>query len=468
MQTMIEKFEYSLQTILNLFKSDKPDFNISGELKSITTSSEEVREGSLFIPLKGNRDGHQFIKNALDKGANSFLFEKKNEFLSLLSKEELSKGIEVRNTLQALGKLSKFHRNRFLPYIICITGSSGKTTTKEIIGKCVSYLGDENLVITEKNYNNEIGLPFTLFRINKKTKVCVLELGMNHRYEISRMVNLVNPHSVLVTNVGPCHIENLGSIKDIAKAKAEIIEGNNRQNIYIPNDIEYKEIFSDKSKKYKSNIFSFSVLNSKYLKVLDKSSTGFELEIFDKKINWNLPVQKVLDNLVGSIELLVNEGFDKGGIFEGLEKYKSSNKRNVLIDKSIKIIDDTYNANPDSMVSSIDSLIQIAGENKTYAILGDMKELGNFSKRYHKEIGNYCSKRNISGLFTFGTDSIHIYTEYNKNYKNSYHFENSEENINELIKKVISIVTKGSVLLVKGSRSMKMERIVEALEKSID
>jgi len=465
---MIEKFEYSLQSVFNFFKNQRPDFNISGELNSITTSSEEVRVGSLFIPLKGNRDGHQFIKNALEKGANSFLYEKQNEFLSLLSEEELNKGIEVRNTLQALGKLAKFHRNRFFPYIICITGSSGKTTTKEIIGKCVSYIGEENLVITEKNYNNEIGLPFTLFRINNKTKVCILELGMNHRYEISRMVNLVNPHSVLITNVGPCHIENLGSIKDIAKAKAEIIEGNNKQNVYIPNDIEYKEIFINKSKKYKSNIFTFSLTNSKYLKVLDKSKSGFELEIFNKKINWNLPVQKILDNLVGSLELLVNEGFNKDGILEGLEKYKSSNKRNVLIDKSIKIIDDTYNANPDSMVSSIDSLIQIAGENKIYAILGDMKELGTFSKRYHKEIGNYCSKNNINGLFTFGTDSIHIFTEYNKNYKNSYHFENNEDNINELIKKVLSIVEKGSVILVKGSRSMRMERIVEALENSIE
>ncbi len=464
---MIEKFEYSLQTIINIF-NNKIDFKVKGDIKTITTSSEEVGENSLFVPLKGNRDGHEFILNALERGANSFLYEKKNEYLSKLSEKDLKKGIEVKNTLHALGNLAKFHRNRFLPYIICITGSSGKTTTKEIIGKCITYLGEENIVITEKNYNNEIGLPFTLFKINQNTKVCVLELGMNHRYEISRMINLVNPHSVMVTNVGPCHIENLGSIKDIAKAKAEIIEGNNRQKVYIPNDIEYKDVFIEKAKKNNSHLYTFSLANSKHLRVLDKTSNGFELEIFTEKLTWNLPVQKILENLVGALDLLISEGFDKKGILEGLDKFKSSNKRNVLLQKRFKIIDDTYNANPDSMVSSLDSLVQIAEDKNTYAILGDMKELGKFSKRYHKEIGGYCSKRNLTGVFSFGNDSIYITNEFNKNNKNSYHFENKEENISLLISKILELVKPGDVVLIKGSRSMKMERIVEALEKSID
>ncbi len=461
---MIEPIDYSLQTISNLFFS-RPFFTQSEFLTNITTSSIEVTEGSLFVPLLGNRDGHTFIKEALEKGASAFLYEKKNPHIETLTKAEISKGIEVKNTLFALGRIAKFHRDRYLPLVICITGSSGKTTSKEILGKCVSYLGEENLVVTEKNYNNEIGLPFTLLKIRERTRVCILELGMNHRYEISRMTYLASPHTVMITNIGPCHIENLGSLKEIAKAKSEIIEGNSYTKTYIPGDILYEEIFLEKSKKYKSKISTFSLKSSKHLKVLSKDSTGFTLELFGEKLEWRLPVPKVLENVAGCIDLLVEEGFDPSGIIKGIRDFSPANSRNVVIEKEIKIIDDCYNANPDSMKSSLDSLLQVAGNQKSFAILGDMKELGEFSKRYHKEIGHYCSIKNIHGVICFGKDAYYIYNEFKKSDRICFHFDPSEDSIPKIAQELKTIVSLGDVVLVKGSRSMKMERIIEELKK---
>jgi UDP-N-acetylmuramoyl-tripeptide--D-alanyl-D-alanine ligase len=461
---MIEPIEYTLQTISNLFSS-RPHFTYSEFLTSITTSSQEVNRGSLFIPLLGKRDGHTFIKESLDRGASAFLYERKNPHIDTLTKAEISKGIEVKSTLFALGRIAKFHRDRFLPFVVCITGSSGKTTSKEILGKCVSYLGEEHLVVTEKNYNNEIGLPFTLLKIRERTKVCILELGMNHRYEISRMTHLASPHTVMITNIGPCHIENLGSLKEIAKAKAEIIEGGIHTKIYIPEDILYEEIFLEKAKKVKSKVFSFSLKSSEHLKILSKESSGFTLELFGEQLEWKLPVPKVLENLAGCMDLLVEEGFDPLGILKGIRNFSPANNRNVLIEKEIKIIDDCYNANPDSMKSSLDSLLQVAGNQKSFAILGDMKELGDFSKRYHKEIGHYCSLKNINGVICFGNDAYYIYNEFKKSDRICFHFDDMEDSIPKIAQELKTIVSVGDVVLVKGSRSMKMERIVEELNK---
>lgn len=465
---MIEKFEYSIQTVENIL-NEKIGYSREGSFSSITNSSVDAVNGSLFIPLIGKRDGHEFIQSALQNGATGFIYQKKNQYFEKLSDEEKSLGIEVKDTLVALGSLAQFHRSRFKPFIICITGSSGKTTTKEILGRCVEYLGIENIVVTEKNYNNEIGLPFTLFRINQKTRVCVLELGMNHRYEISRMVRMAVPEAVFITNVGPCHIENLGSIKEIAKAKSEIIEGNENIKVFLPEDILYKNIFYEKAKKYKNKVVEFSLKNNEYLKVISSSTRGFELEIFGEKVDWKLPVPKVLENLVGILEFLNCYSFEKTGIVRGLNNFQASMNRNEIIDRGILIIDDTYNANPDSMKSSIESLLQISGAKKAIAILGDMKELGEYSKRFHKEVGFYASIKNLHCLISFGKDAYYISNEYKKETDGKvFHFSDDSNSLEELIKVVLNEAEDGDVVLVKGSRSMKMERIVESLKIKLD
>ncbi|MCB1179812.1 MAG: UDP-N-acetylmuramoyl-tripeptide--D-alanyl-D-alanine ligase, partial [Leptospiraceae bacterium] len=276
---MIEKFEYSISTIRNLFHPFKYLEEDNSRLKYISTSSSMVEPGSLFVPLKGNRDGHEFIQDALGKGAISFLCEFNHPVLNSLPIEQQKKAILVDDTLLALGTLAEYHRKRFNPFVIGITGSSGKTTTKEFYKSCLNYFA-EDLVFTEKNYNNEIGVPFTLFKISDNTRIVICEMGMNHRYEISRLTKMVKPNISVITNVGPAHIENLGSIKEIARAKAEILESMSKgSNLYIPENIEQIRIIRKKAKKYKVNVNTYSIENSKELKILEESNAGYLIEI---------------------------------------------------------------------------------------------------------------------------------------------------------------------------------------------
>jgi UDP-N-acetylmuramoyl-tripeptide--D-alanyl-D-alanine ligase len=461
---MFEVFNYNLFTIRSLFGDLRLSEN--SKLSSITTSSVDVKPGSLFVPLRGNRDGHDFIPDALARNASAFLCEKNHPILKELNFEEIQKAIIVDNTLYALGKIGNFHRSKFQPIIIGITGSSGKTTTKELMGLIAEQIGKAQVVITEKNYNNEIGVPFTLLRINEKTKLVVCEMGMNHKSEISRLTAIARPTHSIITNVGPCHIENLGSIENIARAKAEIIEGMPvGSKVFIPRDILFKKIFQEKTKQFKVNIEFFSLKNNPDIQIDKMLPEGFSLTVFGEKLMWNSPGEKILENFSSVVAVARELNFSRDQIRKGLSSYKAKDKRFVVEKGYYKVINDTYNANPDSMKSSLSSLIQISSANQCYAILGDMKELGKFSKVYHSELGEFCQKISLSGLISFGKDADWIGKKFSsaKNKRLYKHFIDSEESMKELISFVKSQIPKGSFILVKGSRSMKMERIVEGL-----
>ncbi|MBK8394374.1 MAG: UDP-N-acetylmuramoyl-tripeptide--D-alanyl-D-alanine ligase [Leptospiraceae bacterium] len=462
---MIEVFNYNLFTIRSLF-GDK-EISENKKLKFICTSSTEVKPNTLFVPLRGNRDGHEFIPDALSRGASAFLSEIDHPILKELSFAEIQKAIFVSDTLSALGKLASFHRNRFAPLIIGITGSSGKTTTKELMGLIVRQIAGNQLVVTEKNYNNEIGVPFTLFRINENTKIVVCEMGMNHKGEISRLSAMVKPDYGLITNVGPCHIENLGSLENIAHAKSEIIDGiPNFGVIFIPEKVSYRKIFQEKAKKKNITVKTFSIKNNPNIKIEEILPEGFKLNLLNQHFFWKIPGEKILENITGVLSLARDIKISPEKILKGLSSYKASDKRFVIEKSNYKIINDTYNANPDSMVSSLIALKQISADTPYYAILGDMKELGKFSKSYHSELGEFCKSIELNGLISFGIDSKWITKSFYSTKKdlNLNHFIDSSESIEKLILYIKSIVPKGSYILIKGSRSMKMERIVEGLK----
>ncbi len=461
---MIEIFSYNLFTIRSLFGDTRLSEN--NKVSYITTSSTEVKSKTLFVPLRGNKDGHEFILDALTRGAVAFLCERNHPILKELNFEEIQKAIIVDNTLYALGKIASFHRNRFQPIVIGITGSSGKTTTKELMGLVAEQIGKNQIVVTEKNYNNEIGVPFTLFRINEKTKLVVCEMGMNHKNEIARLTYIVRPSIGIITNVGPCHIENLGSVENIAKAKAEIIEGMGiASKLFIPKDVLFKEIFQHKAKQYKVSLHSFSMQKNSEIQIERVIPEGFELNLFGKKMDWKIPGEKILENFSAVVSAARELNFSQDEIRKGLSSYKAKDKRFVVKKGFYQIINDTYNANPDSMKSSLSALKQISSDSHYYAVLGDMKELGKFSKYYHLELGEFCNNLGLSGLITFGKYSELISKKFttSKNKKLSPHFIDSNESIEGLISFVKSKIPKGSFILVKGSRSMKMERIVEGL-----
>ncbi|MDX1959936.1 MAG: UDP-N-acetylmuramoyl-tripeptide--D-alanyl-D-alanine ligase [Leptospiraceae bacterium] len=461
---MKEKFHYRPSTIKQFFGVRRNLADSEELLSSITTSSQEVEKNSLFIPLIGDRDGHDYIPDAIKRGVSLFLCKKNHPILKKLAPSDLQKAIFVNDTLSGLGELGKFHRAHLDPFLIGITGSSGKTTTKEFFKLGVSYL---NSIATEKNYNNEIGVPFTIFSIKEENQVAVVEMGMNHSKEISRLTKIAMPSIAAITNVGPCHIENLGSLKNIALAKSEIIEGLSPSSaIFLPEDIHYKELFQKKANEYSVKIKYFSLKKSKLIRVLSKDREGFELLLNGRKVRWNLPGDKLLENLTCVLELLSFSGFDLNQSIERILEYKPSYNRNVILRGTFTILDDCYNANPDSMKSSLEIVKQVASGNRVIAILGDMLELGKFSKRYHEEVGAYADELKIDSIICFGKDSKFFAKGFDKNSRKGLScFEDTNSSLKDLEVYLKNFCMEGDFVLVKGSRGMRMERIVEILKQ---
>ncbi|TGJ98882.1 UDP-N-acetylmuramoyl-tripeptide--D-alanyl-D-alanine ligase [Leptospira langatensis] len=459
-------FQYDPETVRRVLQSPSEfSFQTEAQIQSITTASSMAEQNSLFVPLKGNRDGHDFIRDALEKGASYFLCEKDHPILDTLSASEKKKAIQVKDTLLALGKLGEFHRSRFNPIVIAVTGSSGKTTTKEILSSCLSPLG-EALLVTEKNYNNEIGVPFTLFGIGPKTRYVVCEMGMNHKGEIARLARMAKPNYAIITTIGTAHIEMLGSRKGIAKAKAEILEGMSKPGIlFYPETGEYKNFLKRRSLRF--GIKFKSVPLKRRIDILETNRNGFKISFLDKTLDWNLPGIKLLENLALCVAALEELGTPTNWIQEGIQNFRSSDKRLDLQIGTYKILNDTYNANRESMLSSLEACSQISGEEGFYAVLGDMKEVGNYSQRFHTEVGEFAaSLSNCKGIFLFGKESGYALKSFRKKAKQdlpSFSFPGDEEGLKLLVETIRKEVPAGSFLLAKASRGMKLERAVEAL-----
>ncbi|XDD48130.1 UDP-N-acetylmuramoyl-tripeptide--D-alanyl-D-alanine ligase [Leptospira sp. WS39.C2] len=433
----------------------KPDWENrkNPKFRWISTSSREIKNGTLFVPLRAERDGHSFITDALNQGASGFLCEKNHPILKTLAKEHQTKAIFVKDTLSALGILANYHRKRFSPQVIAITGSSGKTTTKDLLGGLFSFLDSKTLVVTEKNYNNEIGVPFTLFRINEYTRVVICEMGMNHRGEIKKLSIIAEPTHALITNIGSAHIENLKSRENIAEEKIDIISGLRPSGVlFVPDDIDFLQRVKLRVKKQNTKLVVWKNASNPELKVKTTLKNGFVLQWKQNTINWNIPGKKLLSNVRGMTAIASYFGISDSQIMITIQKYKSPNKRLNINKGYFTIIDDSYNANPESMVSSIDASLQYANGKPIVWVLGTMKELGKFSKYYHEQIGKVIQKIGTGVLLTFGEDTKAMV----KQVKTGKYFNDK----NQIISYIKKEIPKGAVILIKGSRSMKMEEIV--------
>ncbi|EPG64483.1 UDP-N-acetylmuramoyl-tripeptide--D-alanyl-D-alanine ligase [Leptospira wolffii] len=463
-------FEYDPETIRKVLGVPS-DFSFRKEdpIRSITTVSGLAEPGSIFVPLRGNRDGHEFIKDALNRGASYFLAERNHPIVESLPESDRVKAIPVKDTLLALGKLAGFHRSRFRPTIIAVTGSSGKTTTKEILGSCLSPLAN-NLVVTEKNYNNEIGVPFTLFRIGPQTRFVVCEMGMNHKGEIARLTEMARPDYSLITTVGTAHIELLGSQKEIAKAKAEILDGMEKPGIlFYPETGDYKNLLRRRSNK--QGVRFKTVPMERRIEILKKNPSGFSISYLGEILEWNLPGTKLLENLALCVSLLEEIGTPTDWIQNGIRNFKTLDKRLDFQDGNYKILNDTYNANRESMFSSLEACSQLSGEKGFYAVLGDLKEVGKFAKKFHYEIGSFAgSIPNCMGIYLFGSSSQSTLAGFQKKAgktRPAHWFPGDEEGLKQLLETVKNEVPKGSYILAKASRGMRLERVVEGLNSSL-
>lgn len=404
----------------------------------ISTDTRTINSRDFYLPLKGTSfDGEKFIEQAFDRGAIG----------TFCTKEQGSKhfSLIVNDTLTAYLQLANYRRNKLNFKVVAITGSSGKTTTKEIIASTLE--SKYKVFKTPLNHNNEIGLCQTIFEAPDDTEILVLEMGMRGLGEIELLSKYSEPDITIIANVGTAHIGRLGSRENIAKAKCEIVKYQ-RGKTFIAHD---DELIKNTVKFENEKIF-YSINEVKIIeKTPNYSKFEYQNNIYELNVGGNFNIENALSAINTGIKL----GLTVKEIQDGLKKYKPIEKRweGVIADE-YEIINDSYNANPESMKAFVDTIFELY---KDYIlILGDMGELGENENYYHEELGKYIySKNPNANVITVGTLSKNI-----SNNCNGKHFNNIEE-ASKYIKKHVNKSTK---IFLKASRSMKFEQIIEMLK----
>jgi len=421
-------------------------------IKRISINSHDIQKGDLFIGIKGEKfDGDMFASEALKKGAVAAIVASKQE--------ALKNKILVKTGREALGKIAQYWKAQSKIPLVAITGSNGKTTTKEMVASIVSthLKSKKRLLVSQGNYNNDIGLPLSLLNIKKTQKCAVVEMGMNHKGEISYLSKIARPDVAVITNIAEAHIEFFGSKKGIAKAKSEIFEGLKKSGIAIINrDDDFYSLMKNAAQT--KNIISFGldkkadVYVYKTLKDISQIHTPKGQIDISLKLQGEHNLKNALAAIASSLALKIPLKTIKKGI-EAIKPVQGRLEVKKGLNGSI-LIDDTYNANPESMRAAIDVLSNQEGHK--ILVVGDMGELGKKAAQYHASIGTYINKKKISDVVGTGPLTKHTI---NKCSGDAKWFSNKKD----LIKYVKSKIKKDSSVLVKGSRFMKMEEVVKGL-----
>ena len=446
MMDRLNSFSMSLDGIAKILSAKRVGENIT--VTGLSTDTRTIKGGELFVALKGhNFDGHDFINTALEKGAAA----------CLVQNEIAANAVVTKDTHQALGLLAKAWRQQFKKTVIAITGSNGKTTVKEMIASIMGQ--NQSVMATNGNFNNDIGVPLTLFRLNDKYDAAVIEMGANHLGEIAYLTNLALPDIAVITNIGSAHLEGFGSIKNIAKAKSEIFLGLSESGIAV---INADDTFFDELKKItkKHKVISFGMSDADVTCSFELNSMGSILKVSTPKgtcnINLKLLGSHNVMNALAAIAVAIAADISLVHIVKGLEILKPVNGRLQLkqgLNNSI-VIDDTYNANPTSLTAALNVLRDFSG--KHFLALGDMGELGKSADSLHIDAGHYAKESGVDSLYSFGKFAAKAAKEFGAN---GYCYDKHEDMIDALRNELSSDVT----LLVKGSRSMHMENVVNAL-----
>jgi len=422
-------------------------------ITSISIDSRKIKKGDLYIAIKGKRfNGNRFVKDALEKGAIYAIISD--------SKYQDSKTILVNSGKKALSDIASYLVNKIQPIVIAITGSNGKTTTKELIVSIMKcYLTANQLVFSEGNFNNDIGLPLTLLKLNSTHTHAILEMGMNHAGELNQLTKIAAPDLAVITNIGEAHIENFESRKDIATAKKEILNDMPSGAIAIlPRDDQYFNYLAQGQERLE--IISFGK-KANALIYGDEISSGI-LKVFVPNENFIIS-KKLLGknntlNILAAVACCYALNISKECIQKGIEIMDPIPGRLELLlgIESSTVINDTYNANPSSTEEAINVLTATKG--KKLFVFGDMAELGRDSIMFHEEIGKYINKTQIN--LTLGVGEFSKVTIKQLGKKGMW-FQSKTHLIEELIKLIDSKTT----ILVKGSRLMGMEQIISKIIK---
>lgn len=432
-------------------------------IKGVSTDSRTIRENDLFIPLEGpNFDGHDFIRQAFEKGATAVLCEEsKREKVKALPGDKV---IFVDNTQLALLDLAAYYRALFPIPFVAVTGSVGKTTTKEMIAEVLK--SRFRVLKTPGNLNNEIGVPLTMFLLDECHDIGVVEMGMSGLGEIRRLANVVKPKVAVITNIGVTHIEKLGSREKIAQAKMEILEPLTGKDIAVLN-ADSAELWRAKEGIVPKTVFFGREAGDIRAKNIVSDDDEIKFDVYgcygEATFTVSLPGVHNVNNALAAIAVGFEMGLSKEEIQAGLKKLKLPEMRLQLKQSffGAEVIDDAYNASPDSMKAALDYLEQRGRDKKKVAILGDMLELGNIASSAHFEIGKYAAKKAdmIVAIGSFSEDIKKGALEGKIDVNCVHAFKALEQASAE----IIGLVEDCDIVLVKASRGMKLEQITELL-----
>ena len=454
----------NIKEILNVTKGKMLFGNEELEVENFSKDTRIIQKGDIYIGIKGEKfDGSNFWNQALDAGATAVLISNIQ-----ISKEEKEKYkdktiIQVEDTLEALYEIAKYKRSLYNIPVIAVTGSVGKTSTKDIIASVVSQ--KYKTLKTEGNNNNNIGLPFTILRL-KAHEAMVVEMGMNHFGEISLLTDIAKPTLAVITNIGTSHIGNLGSRENILKAKLEILEGMKIPKVIINNDNDLLHDWYEKNKD-KIEIHTVGIENNSELMAksieLGEESSEFKAIAEKKETEIQVPVAGThfVYNALCAMEVGIILGISTNQIQNGIAKFELTKKRMDIrkLENGAIIINDAYNASYESMRASIEFLANHTGTRKI-AVLGDMFELGEYSEELHRNVGKEVASHDIDVLICAGENSKYIIEEAQKNKKiETFYFHNNEE----IVEKLTQELREGDIVLVKASNGMKFFEICQKL-----
>lgn len=449
---------------LNEFlKIRKCDFEFHGDsdilkqpLKGVSIDSRTIQPNEIYFALKGeNLDGHEFIDDALRKKAIAAVVEKKwaQKNRSHISNQSI---FVVDDTLSALHEFASTYRRQFFIPVIGLTGTNGKTTTKEMIAAVLSKT--KNVCKTEGNFNNHIGLPLTLLKLKDEHEVAVIEMGTNHFGEIAQLCEIAEPNYGLITNIGHGHTEFFNSLEGVAKAKMELFDylrptGTTFINLDDPMIVHHAPA--------NSNATTYGFKDEAVVRAenLGLDELGYPLmAVGDTQIRINVVGLHNLSNALAAVAVGKEFGVDNSNIKLALENLKLPSKRMQIYKiEGVTVLNDSYNANPESTIAALETLSKMPASGKKFFIFGDMLELGEHADEAHKGIGSSVNKYGVDVFFAYGPLSAHA-VESAIDVQAKHFSEKSD-----LCEELKNLLKTNDLVLVKGSRGMKMEEVPENL-----
>ena len=445
---------FKIKEIKNICNGELYCGDSEAEVSSFSIDTRTISKGDVYIGIKGqNFDGNLFYEEAFDKGASAVILDKE----SFKNSIKISKSIIlVKDTKLAMAKLASYLlESKNIP-VIAITGSVGKTSTRDMIHAVLAK--KYNAFKTLKNYNNDIGMPLSILNI-KNHNAAVLEMGMNNLGEIAYLSKIAKPNIVIITSIAPVHIENLGTMENILKAKLEILEGLRDDGIFIfNNDNEYLRNADIKNR----NILTCGIDNPSDLQVTGIDENTFQVLYKNEKMEFNHHnlTKPFIQNMLIAIACGILLDIPLEDIKEALENFNLTEGRleHIELNNNILLINDAYNASSESMKNAIDYLIKQRGKRKIL-ILGNMRELGDYSEALHSEVGKYIDVNKIDYLLTVGSDAKFIYG--NANIINKKHFQTKEE----IYPFLDNFFQSEDTIIVKASNGEKFIEIINFIKK---